>query len=164
MLAFCKRLSLVLGAVAGLAFASGSANAQTTVTDTFDVLITITAECVLTNPTNMNFGTEGVLDTAVNASATFDVQCTDTTPFDMGLDQGLHTTRRMNDGGTNYVDYELYADAGHTDVWGETIGTDTETATGDGTAITYTVHGQVPVQTTPAPGNYTDTVEIQVTY
>ena len=51
MLAFCKRLSLVLGATLGLAFASGAANAQTTITDNFDVLITINAFCAMSQGT-----------------------------------------------------------------------------------------------------------------
>jgi spore coat protein U-like protein len=148
----------------GLAFASGAAQAQTTITDTFDVLITINADCDITNPTDLDFGTNGLLNANVDATSTFDVQCTDTTPFDMGLDQGLNATRRMDDGGTNFVDYELYADAARTDVWGETVGVDTETDVGTGSAVTYTVYGRVPVQATPAPGNYTDTVTIEVTY
>ncbi|WP_163468383.1 spore coat protein U domain-containing protein, partial [Klebsiella michiganensis] len=28
----------------------------------------------------------------------------------------------------------------------------------------YTVYGRVPVQTTPAPGTYTDTITVTVTY
>lgn len=166
MLAFCKRLSLVLGAVAGFAFASGSANAQTTVTDTFDVLITINAFCAITSPTDLDFGANNLLNANVDQTSTFDVQCTNTTPFDIGLDQGLNFSgsRRMDDGGGNFVSYALYSNAGRTTAWGDTIPTDTVADTGDGTTNTYTVYGRVPVQTTPAPGAYVDTVTIEVTY
>ena len=166
MLAFCKRLSLVAGTVAGLAFASGAAQAQTTVTDTFDVMIQIDAFCAITNPTDLDFGTNTLLNADIDQSATFDVQCTDTTPFDIGLDQGLNftTTRRMDNGGGSFVNYALYSDVGYSTDWGNTIATDTVADTGDGTANTYTVYGRVPTQTTPAPGNYADTVTIEVTY
>jgi spore coat protein U-like protein len=165
MLAFCKRLGLVIGTAAGLAIASGSANAQTTVTDTFDVLITINAFCAITNPTNLDFGSNNLLNAAVDQTSTFDVQCTNTTPFDIGLDQGQNfgATRRMTDG-TSFVSYALYSNAGRTTAWGDTIGSDTVAATGTGSAVSYTVYGRVPAQTTPAPGSYNDTVTIEVTY
>lgn len=170
MLAFCKRLSLVLGTVAGFAFASGSANAQTTVTDTFDVLITINAFCAITNPTDLNFGTHTIISAAVDQTSTFDVQCTNTTPFDIGLDQGLNFSsgRRMDDvsgatAGTNFVTYALFQEAARTTAWGDTIATDTLADTGDGNVNTYTVYGRVPVQA-PVPGSYYDTVTIEVTY
>ncbi|MCE3520182.1 spore coat protein U domain-containing protein, partial [Escherichia coli] len=35
---------------------------------------------------------------------------------------------------------------------------------GSGAAQPYTVYGRVPVQTTPAPGTYTDTITVTVTY
>ncbi len=164
MLAFCKRMSLVAGAVAGLALASGAAQAQTTTTDTFDVLIQIDAFCAITNPTNLDFGTNTLLNANIDQSSTFDVQCTNTTPFDIGLDQGLNftTTRRMDDGATNFVEYALYSDAGYTTAWDDTANLVSDT--GDGTANTFTVYGRVPPQTTPAPGNYQDTVTIEVTY
>lgn len=165
MLAFCKRLSLVAGTVAGLAFAAGAAQAQTTTTDQFDVLITINAFCDITNPTNLDFGTNTLLNANIDQSATFDVQCTNTTPFDIGLDQGLNFnagTRRMDDGGTNYVAYQLYSDAGYSTVWDDTANLVSDTGTG--AVVGYTVYGRVPPQTTPAPGSYQDTVTIEVTY
>ena len=166
MLAFCKRLSLVAGTVAGLAFASGAAQAQTTVTDTFDVMIQIDAFCAITNPTNLDFGTNTLLNANIDNSSTFDVQCTNTTPFDIGLDGGANFSgsRRMSDGAGNFVSYSLYQDVGYATAWGDGIGVDTLADTGDGNANGYTVFGRVPVQTTPAPGNYIDTVTIEVTY
>jgi spore coat protein U-like protein len=166
MLAFCKRLSLVAGTVAGVLLSTGVAKAQTTTTDTFDVLITIDAFCAITNPTNLDFGTNTLLNANVDQTSTLEVQCTNTTAFDIGLDQGLNFSgsRRMDDGGGNFVSYALYSDAGRATAWGDTIATDTVADTGDGTVNTYTVYGRVPVQTTPAPGNYQDTVTIEVTY
>ena len=164
MLAFCKRMSLVAGAVAGLSFASGAAQAQTTVTDTFDVLITINAFCAITAPTDLNFGANNLLNSNVDNSSTFNVQCTNTTPFDIELDNGANfsASRRMSDGAGNFVDYALYQDAGRSTAWGS--GGAAQSDTGTGTVVGYTVYGRVPPQTTPAPGNYLDTVTISVIY
>jgi spore coat protein U-like protein len=49
-------------------------------------------------------------------------------------------------------------------VWGNTVGTDTVAATGSGAAQSYTVYGRITAQTTPAPGTYTDTITVTVTY
>ena len=57
-----------------------------------------------------------------------------------------------------------YSNAGRTIVWGKTITTDTVNATGNGAAQSYTVYGRIPVQTTPAPAAYSDTITITVTY
>jgi spore coat protein U-like protein len=43
-------------------------------------------------------------------------------------------------------------------------GTNTEAGTGTGTTQTITVYGQVPAQTSPAPGSYADVVNVTVTF
>jgi spore coat protein U-like protein len=62
------------------------------------------------------------------------------------------------------VNYSLYSDSARNNVWGTTIGSNTVAATGNGAAQSYTVFGRIPAQTTPAPGAYTDTVTVTVTY
>ncbi|MHA1553068.1 MAG: spore coat protein U domain-containing protein, partial [Alphaproteobacteria bacterium] len=57
-----------------------------------------------------------------------------------------------------------FSDIGRATNWGDTIDTDTVADTGDGTTQNFTIYGRVPVQTTPAPATYTDTVTITVTY
>ena len=66
--------------------------------------------------------------------------------------------------GTNTVAYQLYSNGAHTSVWGNTIGTDTMSGSGNGTSQTLTVYGRVPPQTTPAAATYNDTVNVIVTY
>ena len=69
----------------------------------------------------------------------------------------------MTSGGAT-INYSLYTDAGRTTVWGNTVGTDAVSATGNGASQSYTVYGRVPAQTTPAPATYTDTITVTVTY
>ena len=170
MLAFCKRLSLVLGAVAGVALASSAASAQTTTTvGNFNVLLTVDAYCEVTNPTDLDFGTApNLINANIDAQSALDVQCTDTTPYDIGLTDGANSVvagvRRMTDGSSHYVTYELHRDNTYATPWGTTVGTDTKSGLGTGSVVTLDVFGRVPVQAAPVPGNYTDTVDIELTY
>jgi spore coat protein U-like protein len=66
--------------------------------------------------------------------------------------------------GTATVQYQLYSDSGRSVVWGNTIGTNTVSGTGNGSAQTLTVYGQVAPQTTPAASTYTSTVTASVTF
>jgi len=130
--------------------------------------MTLTSSCVINSASTLNFGSTGVLVAAVNGTSTIQVQCTNTTPYNIGLDAGTGsgatvTTRKMTNG-ANTINYSLYQDSGHATVWGTTIGTNTVSATGNGASQSYTVYGQVPAQTTPAAAVYTDTITVTVTY
>jgi spore coat protein U domain-containing protein, fimbrial subunit CupE1/2/3/6 len=154
--------------LAGVSLASVSAQAATA-TGSFGVSMTITANCRVVSANNVSFGSSGIWTAAVDASATFDVQCTNSTPYNVGLDLGANetgTTRRMVHGtdAAQWVNYELYSNAGRTVVWGDTVSTDTVAGTGNGTSQTLTVYGRVPVQTVSKPGAYSDTITITITY
>jgi spore coat protein U-like protein len=160
------KFKATVAAACFLQFAS-SALASTT-TSTFTTQITIAATCVINSASTLDFGTQGVLTANVDNTSTVSVQCTDTTPYNIGLDAGTGAgatvgTRKLTNGG-NTINYTLYSNAGRTTVWGNTVATDTVAATGNGAAQPYTVYGRVTAQTTPAPGTYTDTVTVTVTY
>lgn len=162
-------------ATALIAFGGFALSAQAgTVTANMGVKIVITNACDVTTtaPTNLDFGTHGVLNTAFNESTAggITVACTTGAIYNIGLSAGANpstagdvTTRRMING-SSYVGYQLYSNAGRSMVWGNTIGTNTVASTGTGTAQTYQVYGTVPAQATPAAGTYTDTVQVTVTY
>ncbi|WP_372803609.1 Csu type fimbrial protein [Paracoccus seriniphilus] len=140
-----------------------------TATDSFDVRITIAEECEITSTETLDFGNAGVLSTNVDATAVLQVTCTNSTPYDIALDAGDGSgatvgDRLMTSAASDTITYRLYSDSGRTSIWGETSGTDTQGATGNGSAQSYTIYGRVPVQTTPAAGDYTDTVGVTVTY
>jgi spore coat protein U-like protein len=158
---------VAVGAV-GLTLVGGVAYAAT-VTSTFGVDVTIVAQCLINSASTLSFGgSQGVLSANVDQTSTIVVQCTDTTTYDIGLDEGLGVgasvaTRKLTgSGGT--INYRLYSNAGRSTVWGKTVSTDTVSATGNGAAQSYTVYGRIPAQTTPAPATYSDTITITVTY
>ena len=163
-----RSFQFCLSVVAFQAFACGPV-AAAVATATFNVKIVIASECKIQSTATLNFGSDGVLDANVDAATTLGVQCTKNTAYTVGLSAGAGSgatvaARKMTGGGTDTVTYALYRDAGRTLVWGTTTGTDTVAGTGNGAAQNLTVYGRVPVQTTPAPDTYTDTITVTVTY
>ena len=131
------------------------------------VSLTLQANCTIGSGATLAFGSYGVLTSPINQQTTLSVTCTNTTPYNVGLDAGGVTgstvasrlmagTTTGNTGTT--VGFQLYQDAGHSTVWGNTQGTDTVAGTGNGSTQSITVYGQVPVQSTPKPDTYQSTV------
>jgi spore coat protein U-like protein len=129
---------------------------------------TLAPTCTIDSASTLDFGNQGVLAANVDQISTIEVTCTSTTPYNIGLDAGAGSgatvaTRKMTSGSAA-VSYSLYSDSDHTTIWGATVGTDVVAATGNGASQSYTVYGLVPPQATPAPGIYTDTITVTVTY
>lgn len=160
-----SRSALVL---AGLLCVGSTAAFAVTATSTFQSRIEIQAECKVQSTQTLDFGTRGVLDANVDAQADIGVQCTNTTPYNIQLNAGSTaggtiSTRLMGNGAAT-VAYQMYRNAGRTQNWGQTNGTDAVAATGNGTVQTHTIYGRVAPQSTPAPAVYTDTVTVTVEY
>lgn len=139
----------------------------TSVTFPFTVTANITNHCLINAVSGLNFGRLGLLSVAVYNTATLTTQCTNGTPYSIGLDNGLNANgavRRMLGPNSELLTYELYRDSNRTLRWGSTVNTDTLSVTGNGTTQVTTVYGLVPAQSTPPPGMYTDTVTVSVTY
>ena len=133
------------------------------------VTMTITAGCTVANGSSVAFGTQSTLGAATTAQGTLSVTCTNTHPYDVGLDQGSGSgatvaVRKMTGPSSATINYGLYQNAALTTVFGNTIGTNTETGTGTGSAQTITVYGQVPAQASPAAGSCSDVVNVTVTF
>lgn len=142
--------------MAATSFVSQAAHAATA-TGQFNVTITIQSNCVLASATDLAFGTQGVISANIDAQSTITVQCTNTTPYNIGLNVGngagaTVAARKMTGPASATMTYSAYRDAARTLVWGQTIGTDTVAATGNGSAQPVTVYGRVPPQTTPGAG------------
>jgi spore coat protein U-like protein len=145
-----------------------AASAQTA-TGTFNVRITILAECLLRSATDLDFGSTGVIGANIDQQSAISVQCTNSTPYNVALTAGTGSgatvaNRLMTGPASATVSYNLYRDAARTQVWGTTTGTNTVAGTGNGAVQTIPVYGRVPPQTTPAPGVYTDVITISVTF
>jgi spore coat protein U-like protein len=134
----------------------------------FTVSVSVPVDCLLTTGA-LDFGSKGLLTTTVAAQAAITVACTSGAPYSIALGSGLTgtgpTARRMTKG-SGAITYGLYKDAAHTLPWGDAAaGAGTlVSSTGTGSSQSTTVYGAVPAQTTPAPGAYSDSVVITLTY
>jgi spore coat protein U-like protein len=139
-----------------------------TATTLLEVKTAIVPECKISNVTTLNFGSFGVMSEAIDATATFSLQCTGTTSYSIGISAGNAvndpeaTTSRMLWGDSG-LSYDLYRDAGRSQHWG--YSSNKLTGTGTGAVETITIYGHIPAQTTtPAPDELEDYCIITVSY
>lgn len=167
-----RSLSLV-----SLLCAAGSAGAAVTSSTTpgtsMTVNATVNAYCAINSAGTIGFNAFNPSTGDQTSSSSISVNCTNTTPFDIGLSLGSGTnasltTGRVMTSGNNTLIYQLYSDSGYSTVWGDTVGTNTVRLTGAGfgtnTAKTATVYAKIPSQPNAVPASYTDTVTVTVTY
>lgn len=165
---FSARRATALAAFAIAATCTASGVQAATATGSLSVSATVAATCEVTSTTAVAFGTVGTLTTDVDVTGSIEVKCTDTTAYNIGLGAGSGTgatvsNRKMTGTGAD-LPYQLFRDADRTLNWGETVATDTVSATADGTAQQHTVYGRIPVQNAVRPGSYTDTVVVTIDY
>ncbi|MEX3959916.1 spore coat U domain-containing protein [Trinickia sp. EG282A] len=164
--------TVIRAAVAAACFSIAAGAFAGTTSTTFGVSATVNATCVINSASALSFGAFDPTQGAQASTSSISVNCTNTTPFNIGLDAGAGSgatvASRVMTSGSNTLSYSLYQDSGHSTVWGNTVGTDTVSATGagmaSGNAITKTVFGYVPTQPNTVPGSYADTVKVTVTY
>ena len=161
-------MAAVSAAAAMPAATSAATYNNGTNTSSFDVTMTIVANCKVA-AANLDFGqAQGVLATTVSINSNINVTCSNTTPYNIGLSAGsgvgsTGTTRYLSGtgGNTSTVRFNLYQAAGTT-LWGDTQGTNTHGGVGNGSAQAMTVYGEVPAQTTPQPDTYKSTITATV--
>jgi spore coat protein U-like protein len=128
------------------------------------VSTTISSVCSVSIVSNVSFGTIASQSVSTtDTTGSFSVTCSTGTAYSIALDLGGNanvSTRRMKSGTSNYLTYELYSDNARTAIWRTAI----SGYTGTNSAQTQTVYARLPSQLAPAPGVYTDTVTITVTY
>lgn len=153
-----------------LAALSGTAGAATATTS-FAVNASVANNCLVSATTLTFAAYDGTA--AVDGTSTVSVRCTKNTAYNVKLDDGNGNSlapRKLAQG-ADELEYNLYRDAGRSQVWGETIGTDTVADTGNGMALIsanpHTVYGRVlnSAANQDAPvGSYTDTINVTVEY
>lgn len=140
-------------------------------TNIFNVPFTVRAEYLASctvNAGNMDFGTVGAIGSNIDTTNSIDITCTVGTPYTISIDNGssggVGPLSRLMAVAGNTVTYQIFQDVARTIPWGDTIGINTVAGTGNGLTQNLIGYGRVPVQTTPIPGTYTDTVIVTVTY
>jgi len=107
----------------------------------------------------------------VVSTGTITVTCNLLSSYTIALSHGgsgTYSPRRMADGSSHSLDYNLYRDAGYSQLWGD--GTNGSTmATGSfllGGSRNHTIYGRILLSTqrTAVPGSYSDSITVTVTY
>jgi spore coat protein U-like protein len=133
----------------------------------FQATATVVKSCNV-SATNLNFGTAGFLNAAITGQSAITVQCSNGTGYAIELNGGLagaaNPTQRKMTFGANAVTYGLYQDVNHVNPWGSAIGGNVVNGTGTSIGQSIPVYGLVPIQPTPPPGTYSDTIVVSVAY
>lgn len=141
---------------------------------TLEVNATVAAACnFASSTTTLSFPTFNPTVAAVTATADISVTCNTGLSYDLELGLGGNpsgTTRRMSDGGGNFLEYTINRPTtGNTDSgfnWG-TGAANKITRTGNGSVQPATAFGTIPFSSAnqlAVTGTYNDTVIITITY
>jgi spore coat protein U-like protein len=134
---------------------------------TFHVTAAPGAGCNLTTA-DLTFPSTGVISSAVSGQTSMTVACTRGTPYSISLDNGqtgiAPAARKMKSAAGDTVTYGLYRDTGRSQVWGSAASGLGVTGTGSGANLAISVYGQVPAQSTPRPGTYSDRIVATIAY
>ena len=164
----------VLAAAATTLVAVGAAQAATRTT-TFNVTANVLANCSV-SANALNFGDYTPATGALTGSSAISVRCTKNTGYSVALTAGTTSGGSIGQrlmkhtSAADTLQYNLYTTPAHTTVFGDgTSGSATNSGTGAGmgTASTITVYGQLPdsaANQDAAPGAYSDTITVTVTY
>ncbi|MBA3981532.1 MAG: hypothetical protein C0462_13125 [Alcanivorax sp.] len=169
---------------------TGTAAMAATVSDTFEVRITLESACEISGTvaggnlgaSDLNFGTHpGLLDANIDADNGSDgiaVRCSSGTSYSIGLDDGgnfdegpVAGSRAMQNSG-EFVSYELFQDGARNTRWGALGSGDEVNAVGTGSRQVFSVFGRVPAQAldldavdlSNGPATFTDTITATVEF
>lgn len=164
-LSSCCASALMLFAGANIAIAEtpGSTSASLALS------LQVTAQCSIESVNALNFGTQSLISGPLDNAASFELKCTQSTPFTLGLDAGggvgaVGTARKMTGAASGQtIAYELYMDQARTRDWGNG-GAQSLAGTGNGESQRFTVYARVPEQAAAPPDSYSDSVTLSVTY
>ena len=155
--------SVMAAALAASPAMAGTANG------TMVVSATVLESCTVV-ATPMLFGALTEVGSAnVDSTATLTLTCTPNADFDIAMNDGANASsgqrRLKHSANAEFLNYNLYIDAGRSQPWGNTAGTNTKPGTAPlGTSV-HTVYGQIPAGVAGvSAGAYSDSVTVTVTF
>ena len=165
------RIWSVLAGIAVVSIAAENALSGQSASASLAVSASVSKNCTISTAP-VNFGAYDPV--AANATAPLDgtgtvtITCTKGAPAKVGLNPGSNaegTTRRMSGSAAAYLTYELYKDATHSTVWGDSVDTALDVpAAPNRNPRSFMVYGRVAAAQDATVGNYTDTVVATVNF
>ncbi|WP_380180169.1 spore coat protein U domain-containing protein [Kalamiella sp. sgz302252] len=133
--------------------------------------LVVTNDCTTITAPNVSFGSAPLVGSFSAVSQSINVICTKGSAYTVGLSNGSHAvgTQRYMTSGSNQLAYEIYKNA-TTSRWGPTgtervASTAANSITTDGLTRTFNYTARILAsQTTPAAGNYSDSVVVDVSF
>ena len=166
-----KRAVLSLAVMLTVATSAFAGSASTT--NTNNITATVSPKCTI-GAFSIAFGSYDPFAAApLDQSGTVTINCTKGTSGTVSFDLGVNASgavRRMKDtgAGTNFLNYEVYTDAGHTTVWNAVNTVTLGPSVSKNTALTATAFGRVAAgqdaQAGAAGLSYQDTLVATVTF
>lgn len=171
-------LTITGAAVLPLMITAIPAHAAGSTTTTFSVTATVVDSCKINSAGNLAFGNyDPTSATATTGTSSISVNCTKNDAYTIALNYGVNggsaSNRILSDGATptaDLLDYNLYTDSLHSNVWnstctaGNNCGSGTGAGPGAGNAQTYTVYGQIAAGQNVPAGSYSDTITVTVNF
>jgi spore coat protein U-like protein len=159
-------LTLGIVLVAAPAFAATTADVA--------ISATVVSSCSIT-ALPVAFGDYDALSsTPDDATGSVSVSCSVGSDPKIWLGQGLNAgggstdavpVRRMVNGGTDFLSYQLFQESSHTNIWGGTDGSSPAAVTAvDLDPVSSTIYGRIPINQTSTVGAYSDTVVATVNF
>ncbi len=160
------RPAVLLPAFAAVLLAAAPMVRAATTTTTFNVTATVLNSCSVT-ATDLAFGTyDPASVTDKQGASTITVTCTLGTAYDLGLNNGTNasgSTRRMASGSSR-LNYQVYKDAGATQVLGAVANALGVTGVGTGVGVPTLIYGVIPKAQNVNAGAYSDVITVSVDY
>jgi spore coat protein U-like protein len=152
----------------------GTQSHADTGTSIMNVSATVRHSCSI-DTTPMAFGTyDGVVanaSTALKATATIISTCTSGAAAQIKMNAGAYEgsgstdvpVRRMTAGASEYLVYQVYSDVSRKTIWGNSDPTGVS-FTGTGAPQTLTVYGSIPSAQMVPEGDYSDQINVTISY
>lgn len=147
-------------------FATISANAAET--GEMGVQATVTETCDVVAGSDIDLGNivAGATGTTGETATAIKVNCSNLTAYNLGLSTLNNGVMLGGNEGAEQIPYQMFSNSDNTTVWGNTVGTNTVTGTGDGMLTTPQEHNLYITAnaTDVSAGTYNDTITVTVTY
>ncbi len=159
--------TVIAAAAISCGFASTAGFAATSTT-TFQVTATVASSCSVSAGA-LAFGTYDPLAvTDKSGTSTISVTCNLLSPYTLKLNGGSVNSnisaRKMSDGGSNHLNYQLYTLPALSTVWGDGTVGGTVTGVGTGLSVPHTVHGVIANGQNVPNGSYSDTITVSLDF
>jgi spore coat protein U-like protein len=139
------------------------------ITDTRTVQVTlqqVSPGCGI-GANSLNFGNySGAM---LDATTTLQIACTSGTSYNVGLNAGIGygatvNIRKMTGPAGALLNYGIFSNSTRSHNWGNTVGADTVSGTGNNAIQNLIVYGEIPAGQSVGTGSYTDTIIATLTY